>query len=623
MNSEILVKFKGDTKDLENATNKAKTSTTNLGTELSKGLAAAAGVATVAIAATATAVVNLSKATWQGIQDVAAYGDAIDKNSQKVGLSKRAYQQWDYVMQISGTSMQDCTVGMKTLTNKFDDLKSGSKGATETFNRLGISLKDLQGLSREEVFRKTVESLQNVKDETEKAALANDLFGKSGQNLMPMFNMTNKELDRLIEETEKYGMVMSDDAVSASAAFQDSMTKLTKTANGLKNKFFGALLPGITDITDGFSNMVAGIEGGDKKVEEGIDKVVNKFSEMVPKVVETFTKMMPKIFEAAGKIIISIVKAIVENMPKVVPAMQQVMLQLIQTIMVMLPQILEASFKIISSVSKGIAEAIPTLVPVITEVILKIVEVLLDNIDLLIEAQLLIMEALAEGLIDALPIIVERIPTIVVKIVEAIIRLLPKLWEVGKKMIKKLLEGVEYNYGPIINWFRDLPYKLFDLIVKGLSHMKNAGSQLMQGLYNGLTDKWNNLKGSVNNLGNGIVNKFKSVFGIHSPSKVMKEQIGINIGLGMIEGLNDTENALQKQIDGISTDMITGLSVNAGNLNANLSPQLLGTANTHLSPQINVVVNNEITQDPLGQMVNNIKTFSGGSKNDYNYGMGR
>ena len=623
MNSEILVKFKGDTKDLEQATNKAKSETNSLSSSLSKGLSVAAGVAATAIAATTAAVVALSKATWQGIQDVAAYGDAIDKNSQKVGLSKKAYQQWDYVMQIAGTSMQDCAVGMKTLTNKVDDAKNGSKNAVKQFEQLGITVDDLKGKTREDIFAMTVKGLQNMSDETLKAAVANDLFGRSGQNLMPMFNATNEETQRLIEETEKYAMIMDDEAVSASAAFQDSMTKLTKTTQGLKNKFFGVLLPGITDITDGFSDMVAGIDGGEQKVEQGIDKVVTKFSEMIPKVIERLGQMLPKIAQASGKIILTIAQALLENAPKVVPSMQKVMLDLINTIMTMLPQILDTSLKIMAEMNRGMAEAIPTLVPVITDVILKIVEVLLDNIDLIIEASILIMEALIEGLIDSIPVLVEHVPTIITKLVQAIIRLLPKLFEVGKKIMAKMLEGIEYNYGPIINWFLQLPYKLFNLIMKGLSYMSEAGGQLMQGLYNGLTNKWNSLKNNVSNLGNGIVNKFKSVFGIHSPSTVMKEKIGVNLGLGVIEGLDDTQKLLQNHINSIGSDITTGLSLNANDLNTQLSPQLLGTANTHLSPQINVVVNNEFETDPLGQVVQKIKTFSGGAKNDYNYGMGR
>ena len=235
-----ITKAESSVKNLNNElkeTNKAKFD------GLHSGLSKIGDVATQAtkiIAGIATAVGAAAAATtkvlFDSAQATAQYGDEIDKNSQKVGLSAEAYQKWDYAMQISGSSMADCTTGMKTLTNKLDDFKNGSKNATETFNKLGISIDDVQNLSREDVFALTVQRLQNVTDETEKAALANDLFGKSGQELMPMFNMTNEETQKLIEEAEKYGMVMSDDAVKASADFNDSLTRLQKTTTGVKNK---------------------------------------------------------------------------------------------------------------------------------------------------------------------------------------------------------------------------------------------------------------------------------------------------------------------------------------------------------------------------------------------------
>ena len=182
--SEILVQFKGDTKNLESATKTATSTTNNFASSLN-GLKTAGKVAAIGITAVATAAVAVGRSCWKGANAVAEYGDEIDKTSQKVGMSAKSYQQWDYVMNIAGTSMQDCTVGLKTMTNKLDDALNGSKGATEQFNRLGISVDDLRGKSREDIFGMVVSGLQNVEDSTTKAALANDFFGKSGQNLLP------------------------------------------------------------------------------------------------------------------------------------------------------------------------------------------------------------------------------------------------------------------------------------------------------------------------------------------------------------------------------------------------------------------------------------------------------
>ena len=184
-----------------------------------------------------------------------------------------------------------------------------------------------------------------------------------------------------------------------------------------------------------------------------------------------------------------------------------------------------------------------------------------------------------------------------------------KQWFIDMK--DKAIKGAQEFLDNVINGIKELPEK-----------MKKAGSDMINGLWGGITEKWDNLKGKVNDFKNGVIDGFKKTFQIKSPSRVMKQEIGVNLGLGVIEGLDDTRNKLQNEIGLMSNDVMSGLNINPNAINTSISPQLIGNANTHISPQINVVVNNSIEQDPLGQMVNNIKTFSGGAKNDYNYGMG-
>ena len=620
--SEVLVTFKGDTKDLDNATKEAKKNTKDFADMLVPGLKTAAGIAAGAIAGATAAVVGLSKSAWNGAKEMAQYGDEIDKNSQKVGFSKEAYQQWDYVMKIAGTSMNDCTVGMKTLAKQADDAAKGGKNSSEAFKKLGIDTKQLATMSREDIFATVVSGLNKMEDSAERASLASQLLGKSGQNLTPLFNMTDEEIKNLIQDTETYGMVMSDDAVSASAQFQDSMTKLQSTGKGLKNKFFGVMLPGFSSIIDGFSDMVGGIEGGDQKIEKGIENIADSFSKMLPSIVETMTKMLPTLIQAAGKIIVAIIQGIAQALPQIVPAIIQVVQQISNTLISMLPQLLEMGMQLLFEIIMGIAQALPEMIPTIIDIVLTMVGTLLENIDLLIDCALQLIIGLTEGLINALPILVEKTPEIVWKLTLGIIKSVPKILKAAVELIDTLLRGLINNFFKIVDWVMGIPGRIKDAILKGVEKLKEVGGQCMEGLVNGLKEKWNKLKESVSNLGKGIVDKFKGVFGIASPSKVMKKQIGVNIGLGIVKGLEQTEKDLNKQVGTLSNDMLTGLSVSAGDINTGLSPQLIGTANTHYSPQINVIVNNDLEIDPLGQVVSKIKTFSGGSKNDYNYGMG-
>lgn len=161
-----------------------------------------------------------------------------------------------------------------------------------------------------------------------------------------------------------------------------------------------------------------------------------------------------------------------------------------------------------------------------------------------------------------------------------------KFQEIGK-FIGDIVEEIKKKF----DWFDDFV---------------NIGKNLIDGIKKGVKDAWNGAKGWFKDRANDVKGAFKSVFGIHSPSKVFADEIGKNLVLGIEVGYGKELPNLQKMI----------------NSSFNLSPTLTGTANTHLSPNINVVVNNNMKTDPLGQVVNRVKTFSGGAKNDYNYGYG-
>ena len=146
----------------------------------------------------------------------------------------------------------------------------------------------------------------------------------------------------------------------------------------------------------------------------------------------------------------------------------------------------------------------------------------------------------------------------------------------------------------IINFFKKLP-----------DNLKNIGKQMIEGLINGVKNMKDKAVNAVKDVGKGLLNGIKNVLGIHSPSKEFA-MVGKFSVLGYTEALDD----MKDQVDAQIADTF------------GISPQLENSSALHYSP--NVVVNNEVnvSQDPLGQMVSNIKSYSGGAKNDYNFGMG-
>ena len=132
-----------------------------------------------AAAAVGTACVAAGKKLWDMSNDVAAFGDNIDKTSQKIGISAESYQEWDYVFQRCGSDVNNLQTGMKKLSGVITDAASGSDSAAEKLSAVGLSIEDLNGKSQDEQLSIVISALQKMESGAERTAAANDLLGKS------------------------------------------------------------------------------------------------------------------------------------------------------------------------------------------------------------------------------------------------------------------------------------------------------------------------------------------------------------------------------------------------------------------------------------------------------------
>lgn len=129
---------------------------------------------------------------------------------------------------------------------------------------------------------------------------------------------------------------------------------------------------------------------------------------------------------------------------------------------------------------------------------------------------------------------------------------------------------------------------------------------------------FNWVKDKVRQFAQNIINSMKSALGIHSPSTVFRDVIGKNLALGIGVGFEDEMSNVSKDINNSMKDIIPDINSTIGDM-FDLSPTL--NNNTSSSSNVTVQVYNNMETDMMGNLINNIKTFSNGSKNDYNYGL--
>lgn len=534
-----------DTSEYEKGLGEASKTTQSFGSKLGNGLKTAAKVGAAAVATISTAAVAMGGAIVKATGAVAEHGDEIDKMSQKLGLSAEAYQQWDYVLGQAGADINSMSTGMKTLTNKLDDAKNGSADAQAMFAKLGLSMEDLNSMSREEVFENVIYGFQGMADSTERAALANDLFGRSGQELTPLFNSSIENTKELMQASKDLGMVMSDEAVKSAADYQDALDTLKRTIGGAKNSMLGDFLPAITSVMDGLTALFSGGDGTEK-INEGISGIVQKISEATP-----------KILQVGSQIILSLSEAITTNLPLLTSAASEAIITLGTGLVQQLPAIVSAGLEILVSLATGIAENLPTLIPTIVDVVLQIVDTLTqpDTLSALIDASIAIIIALANGLIAAIPQLLEKAPEIVGNLVTAIVENAPKLLKAAFELVKKIGEGIRDNFHLIVQKGGEIIGKVVSGITDGISRIWDVGMDIVRGIWKGISDGFGWIKEKISGWVGNVVSFIKGLFGIKSPSTVMRDQVGKFLALGLGQGFVDEMGNVERMMQNAMPDV--------------------------------------------------------------------
>lgn len=467
-------------------------------------------LADLAASAIKTAASAISDTAQEMITGAAEYGDTIDKMSQKMGMSSDAYQEWDFVLQHCGASIESLKPAMKTLA-------TAAENGSDAFTQLGISQEQIAGMSQEQLFDATIAGLQNVTDETQRTYLAGKLLGRGATELGPLLNTSADDVADMRAQVHDLGGVMGSDAVKAAAAYQDSLQNMQYAFSGLKNNISGELLPTLTLIMDGVTKMLTG--GGDE------------------------------VAAAVGDLVVSLSGQLTAQAPRMMSVALAFIAALVTGLLSALPDLTGTAIELVGALLLGLADQLPGIITAAMSALLGIVGKITspESITLLIQAAMQLMLALARGLITAIPQLIDAVPGIITNLVESFYAMLPEIIGVGIEIVIALASGLVSNAGHII---AAVP-RLVETIVRGfLACVKsywNIGKSIVDGIRQGIVEQWQRLKSDVSNLFTGLVSWIKNLLGIHSPSRVFAD-IGQNMAAGIGDGWASTIGDINRQI---------------------------------------------------------------------------
>ena len=201
--------------------------------------------------------------------------DNLNKLSQRVGVSVENLSKLQYAAKLSDISTDQLGDGLRKLSVNLQAAGRGSGDALEAFRALGFAQKELLNLSPDQALARIAQAFEGIEDGAGKTALAVQLFGRSGSDLIPLLNQGASGLKAMGDEATRFGLVVSTQSARAAEEFNDNLTRISESARALGVQLANAVLPSISAFTrellaasqaaggfsKGFATLIAGEAG--------------------------------------------------------------------------------------------------------------------------------------------------------------------------------------------------------------------------------------------------------------------------------------------------------------------------------------------------------------------------
>ena len=344
-----------------------------------------------------------------------------------------------------------------------------------------------------------------------------------------------------------------------------SLLKIAASAFG----DFSASLDGTADTGDIFGNLIDGIASGLSEIIETVSEwvaehgveIIETGKNILSALLEGITKNLPRLINAATSIIRKLLAGISKALPKILKAAVEIIKTLVQGLLSneSLSVLLNGVIEVINSLIGFILDSLPLLIEAAVQIIMSLCEFLTDadNLEMIVDAALTIIVTLAEGLLDFIPQLIEAVIQIILSLFNALTdpANLQKIVEAGLRIISALIKGLINSIPKLLAAIPKIISAIWDAFTS--VNWLELGKNILEGIGDGIKSAVKSVANAAKDACKSVWNGIKDFFGIHSPSALMRDTVGVyvaeGIGVGFAEEMDavgaDMEKALSQSMD--------------------------------------------------------------------------
>lgn len=264
------------------------------------------------------------------------------------------------------------------------------------------------------------------------------------------------------------------------------------------------------------------------------------------------------------EVITNFANGITAALPGLVAQGATLIMGILNAITVNLPALITAGVSIISTLASSLAAQLPQLIPCAVQMILTLVTSLISNLPQLITSGLNLMKGLASGIANSIPLVAAKAPVIIGKLASTIITNLPKILTAGVQIISKLAVGLVQGIPALIGKIPSMVSQIKNAFTS--VNWGSVGMNIIKGIASGLTGAAGAIVEAAKSAANKALDAAKSALGIHSPSRVFRDQVGKMMALGMGIGfeknipIKSMNVGVQRAVSGLQKSVDLALS---------------------------------------------------------------
>lgn len=287
------------------------------------------------------------------------------------------------------------------------------------------------------------------------------------------------------------------------------------------------LINNVPLLIDAALQLVTGLANG---IVAALPVIIEKLPQIITSIINALIAGIPMILTSAGEIVIALVDGIIAAIPLLIEAIPQIIMAIVNGLITGLPQILEAAGQLVLTIITKLAE-LPN----------QIALAIADGITRVIEWGTQMQENAGTAITGLLNRVITTLKELPAKIWNTIITCVTKIAEWGVKMQEKAKSVIANVVTSIVNGFTSLPSKMAEI-----------GTNIVQGIWNGINNAKDWILDKIKGFGDAVLDGLKSFFGIASPSKLMRDQVGVflaqGIGVGFEKEMRNVSRTMQNSI---------------------------------------------------------------------------